>query len=407
MDLLPTAPHTCRILAIDGGGIRGLVPATVLASMEKQLGAPLARFFHMVSGTSTGGILAAGLAAEVPATTLVDFYKKRGAAIFSTGFLSNLDGPKYDPAPLEQTLASVFRDQTLSGLKHDLLCPAYDIQARADFLFKSWEARGIQQGDPASMDFPVREVVRATSAAPTYFPPAIAKAEDGTSYPLIDGGMYANNPAMLALVAAKRLMPLAKRYLVVTLGTGQRKSPIPYADASTWGVIGWGTNLLDILFDAMGTTVSYELDQLVDVSQLRLQSDLAGANDALDDATAGNLVALATCGNKVLSDNSAAVAALLAELAQTPLPPAELLGYPAASAPVRPPVLKSLPTLPLRLKAAGDSLRDDVVKPSRWNAGGAVAGALAGLPFGGPLGALIGAAAGYVAGGAVKREVGR
>jgi uncharacterized protein len=333
MALPANASTTCRILSIDGGGIRGVIPGQILAQLEAAIGVPLAQAFHMICGTSTGGILASGVAQEMPATQLLDFYFKDGNEIFNGSFLGSLGGPKYAPAPLESILQTTFGDTKLSDLKHDLLVPAYDIQRRADLLFESWSARGVQETDPSSNDFLLREVCRATSAAPTYFPPSLVTGQDGCVYPCIDGGMYANSPALLGLVTARKLMPLATRFLVVSLGTGELKDPLAYADATNWGLLGWAPQLIDVIFTAMNATVSYELDQLAPlVDQVRLQSDLAGASDALDDTTAANMTALKACAMQVLSDNAADVARIVEEL-KSPLPDRAILGYPTQVSP--------------------------------------------------------------------------
>ena len=306
--------HTCRILSIDGGGIRGIVPATLLSRLEEKLGGPIAQHFHLLAGTSTGGILAAGLALETPASKLVDFYTKKGPGIFSSSFYSAATGPKFLPDMLETALREEFGDTRLSDLQHDLICPTYDLQARQGVLFKSWKARGVEEPAPSSSDFLLRAITRATSAAPTYFPPAQITAADGKTYALIDGGMFGNNPALIALVAARRLMPLAKRFLVVSLGTGENLQPIQFQDAASWGIVGWGTRIIDIVFDAMGSTVEYELNQMTEVSQLRLQSSLQGANDALDDASTQNMKNLAACADRTLENRAGDMAGLLAEL---------------------------------------------------------------------------------------------
>lgn len=393
---------TCRILAIDGGGIRGVIPATILAQLETALGGPLARHFHMLAGTSTGGILAAGLALELPAAKLVDFYMKDGPGIFSSAFYATLEGPKYPPDILEASLKMAFGDAQLSDLTHDLICPAYDLEARQGMLFKSWQALGFENPTPASSDFLLRQVARATSAAPTYFSPARAASAGGKTYTLIDGGMFGNNPAAIALVAAKRLMPLAKRYLVVSIGTGENLQPIKYQDAVGWGIVGWGAKVIDIIFDAMGSTVEYELNQMAEVSQLRLQSSLKGANDALDDASPLNLKNLTACAARTLAERAADLGPLVEEL-KTPLPNKFALGYPTALGITRPAKIQdfALPTIKAQAMTAVGVLSPTVATP--WKVGGAVAGALAGVPLG-PIGMAAGAVLGYVGVGLVKHE---
>lgn len=393
---------TCRILSIDGGGIRGVIPATILAALEEKLGGPLARHFHVLAGTSTGGILAAGLAHEIPATKLVDFYAKDGPSIFAGSILSDLNGPKYGTTALEGALKTAFGTARLSDLKHDLICPAYDIEARSDHIFEAWAARGVGGDVAHTRDFDLWEVARSTSAAPTYFPPMLATAGDDKKYPLIDGGMFANNPAMLGFVSARRLMPLAQRYLVLSIGTGEAITPIKYTDAQGWGIVGWGGVLIDVIFDAMGATVDYELDQTDIVKHVRLQTSLVGASDALDDASAANLKNLATCAQKTLTSRAADIDALIAEL-KRPIDDKVAMGYPKANAPARPSTIAQFPILKIKAAAVTQSVTQAVTAPAQaptttWAVGGTAAGALTGAAFGGPIGLLIGAALGYVGG---------
>ena len=395
MTLHAAAGQTCRVLAIDGGGIRGMIPATILAEIERRIGMPIAKAFHLVSGTSTGGILASGLAYEVSTSKLLDFYNKDGSAIFNASFYSGIENPKYMPDSLEAALKEVFEDAQLSDLPHDLICTTYDLQARQGMLFKSWQARGIEQPNPASSDFLVRQVCRATSAAPTYFPPAQIGAADGKIYGCIDGGMYANNPALVAFVAARRLMPLAKRFLVLSIGTGEALNPIKYDDAKSWGLIGWGPQLIDVIFDAMGSIVEYELNQLDFVSQVRLQSSLQGANAALDDASASNMQNLANCAKRTMTERATDLDAIIEEL-KVPLPDRTILGYPVALGTVRPPKIQDFHTAQIKVAAATAAASTGPVTP--WRVGGAAAGAIAGAAVAGPVGAAIGGVVGYLGG---------
>lgn len=393
--LHPNASQTCRILAIDGGGIRGMIPATILASIEQAVGGPLAKHFHVIAGTSTGGILAAGLANEMSTEKLIEFYTKDGPGIFSASFYSGIEGPKYPATPLEAALLDAFGDIQLSAVPHDLICTTYDLQARQGMLFKSWKARGIEEPDPSASDFLVRAVCRATSAAPTYFPAAQITAADGKKYGCIDGGMYGNNPALIGFVAARRLMPLAKRFLVVSIGTGEALAPIPYDDAKNWGLVGWGPQLIDIIFDAMGSTVQYELDQLDVVSQLRLQSSLQGASAALDDASPTNMTNLANCAKRTLTERAGDVSNLIEEL-QIPLPDRTILGYPVALGTVRPPKIQDFATTAIKVQAATTAASTGPITP--WRVGGAAAGALAGAAVGGPVGLVVVGVVGYLGG---------
>jgi patatin-like phospholipase/acyl hydrolase len=340
------ANRVARILCIDGGGIRGLIPATVLRHWEAELGDRIAGRFHMLAGTSTGGILAAGLCApkRISAADLSLFYNQDGPQIFAKSAwqsLTSLGGSvdeKYPTGPLERALA-----ERLSGLLSqvevaDLLVTAYEIERRNPFFFKSWMARGLEL-DPAESaagrDFRLVDVARATAAAPTYFEPAAVRAQNGTTYACIDGGVFANNPAMCAYAAARRLYPSADSYLIVSLGTGQLERPIPLQKAKDWGLIGWARPLLGVIFDGVSDTVDYQLDQLApSVQHVRFQISLGSdpserncANDDLDDVSRDNLERLERLGHAILVSQKRDSDSVL-EILRGPKTPLEDLGYP-------------------------------------------------------------------------------
>ncbi len=296
-----------KILSIDGGGIRGIIPAMVLAEMERRTGRPTAHLFDLVAGTSTGGILALGL--TIPKTTgaplytarsLAEMYEREGSRIFSRPFLrslfacDNLTWTKYPSTGIEKVLRDYFGDSRLSQAATDVLVTSYEVERRFPFFFKSASAR--QRPD---YDFPAREVARATSAAPSYFQPM--KLLSGTiahHYTLIDGGVFANNPAACALVEARTTFPGSGPYLIVSLGTGSLMRTIPLGIAKYWGSVLWAKPLLDIVFDGVSSTVDYQLCQLVtetpDHPKLyyRFQVELNGHNHALDNANPSNITAL-------------------------------------------------------------------------------------------------------------------
>lgn len=271
-----------RILAIDGGGILGLIPAMVLAEIEARAGQPAGQLFDLVTGTSTGGIIACAVAAGMLAQTVVDLYRQRGKDIFartmghSVGTGVGLWGPQYAAAGIEGALLDVFEDATLSDCTTPLLVPAYDIEARTPVLFKSAKA-----GD-TRRNFYLRDVARATSAAPTYFPPARIKSLAGEVITAVDGGLFANNPAACALaqVAKAGRLPGAA---MLSLGTGSRGQPYIYHKARRWGLARWARPLLDCIFDGQSDTVGHQAQALLRAKYIRLQPTLPGAM-AMDDA---------------------------------------------------------------------------------------------------------------------------
>jgi uncharacterized protein len=296
-----------KILAIDGGGIRGMIPAMLLAHIENITSRPIATLFDLVAGTSTGGILALGLtipkaagAALYTAQHFVDMYEHEGSRIFSRSFwrrivaCGNLREEKYSAAGIEAVLADYFGDARLRDAVTDVLVTSYEIERSFPFFFKSSNA--LERMD---YDFPARLVARATSAAPTYFEPM--KLPAGTNidhYTLIDGGVFANNPAACALVEATTTHPEAADFLVVSLGTGALNHSLSYGLTRTWGVVKWAAPLLNIVFDGVSSTVDYQLRQLLPDGPAecqryyRFQTTLDSHNHSLDNASPANITAL-------------------------------------------------------------------------------------------------------------------
>jgi hypothetical protein len=394
---------TARILSIDGGGIRGLVPATILKEWESHLG-PMANHFHMITGTSTGGILAAGLAGRNTAEHLANFYVKDGPKIFSNtlGAVGALVGDIYSAEPLEASLRKVFGNGMLSQSNVDLLITAYEMGARQPRLFKSWRAQGLETDDAAQDEFLMTSVTRATSAAPTYFPPALLKNHAGKEFTMVDGGVFANNPAMCAYVAARRIYPDADNYLIVSLGTGALVKSYTYEQVAGWGIAGWAQPLLDIMFSGVSDTTSYQLDQLApEVTQYRFQTDLTGASEAMDDVTPENLAALVKVATNTLNFNQKLMGELIETLRQ-PLPTRETLGYPkhtnkpAAKKFTKPPKLDTAPPKPHHEPAHATA---PTIQPTSASEKGTAVGLLGGAALGGAIGGPIGAVAGAVVGG--------
>lgn len=300
------------ILSIDGGGIRGIIPATVLAELERRTGRRIAELFDLIAGTSTGGILAvaltvpgAGDALRWRAEELIDLYVEEGPEIFARTLgrriasgLGLLD-ERYDDAALEAALDRYVGDARLSELRTDVLLTAYDTQARRPFLFAS---HVVAEGEPA-WDHRARDAARATSAAPTYFEPLVLSAR-GERFCLVDGGVFANNPALCAYAEARRIAP-ERPVRIVSLGTGALNRPYRCEAVRGWGVLEWIRPLIDVVFDAQSDAVSSQLDQLLGDEHHRFQIELIGAQDELDDVSPQNLAALGERGRSLVEGDSA------------------------------------------------------------------------------------------------------
>jgi patatin-like phospholipase/acyl hydrolase len=287
-----------RVLSIDGGGIRGIIPALVLCHLEQRTGRPVAALFDLVAGTSTGGILATALTrpGARPASEVLELYRTEGPRIFRRSLakrITSVDGvldEKHDDAALNEVLGRYLGDGRLSDATTRVLVTAYDLLGREPWLFKSWRP---------DRDGTLTDVARATSAAPTYFEPWPTG-----SLVLVDGGVYATNPAMCAYAEARRLQDDAPS-LVLSLGTGQLTRPITFAQASGWGQLEWVRPVIDVVFDGVADTVDYQLRQLMPPeAYLRMQPRLDRASDALDDASPTNLALLQEQARELVAQQS-------------------------------------------------------------------------------------------------------
>ena len=237
-----------KVLSIDGGGIRGVIPALVLEEIERRTARPISTLFDLVAGTSTGGIIALGVTRpnsrgepEYSAADIVDLYEGKGKRIFSNTFLHELStawgllDEKYPADEVEKVFDEYFGDTRLKDALTNVFVTAFEIELRSPWFFRSSRART----DP-EYDFPMKKVARATSAAPTYFEPLRLEKAGGDGYwALVDGGVYANNPTMCALVEAHSVFG-TEEVLVVSLGTGAPTVGHAWKDAKDWGLVGMG-----------------------------------------------------------------------------------------------------------------------------------------------------------------------
>ena len=186
-----------QILSLDGGGLKGLFQASFLAGWEEAKGRRVTDYFDLITGTSTGGIIALGLGMGFPAKELLDFYATEALSIFPPAALAGRKhyvAVKYDAGGLEVALAKHFGTRKLGESKIPLIIPSYYPKANDVYLFKTPHHRRLQN-DYREL---VVDVARATSAAPTYFKPY--EGQNGVE--LVDGGVWANNPVMIGISEA-------------------------------------------------------------------------------------------------------------------------------------------------------------------------------------------------------------
>lgn len=282
-----------HILAISGGGIRGILPAAVLTAVEGLTGSPAASIFDLIAGTSTGGIIACGLGAGIPAQKMLQMYVQRGPEIFHKPWWRHgAFMPKYSTDGIDKVLSDVFGSTRFSTAKTKLLVPSYDQDDGQPAHFKSWDV----DSDLCHFD-----VCRATSSAPTYFESYQGRYSDG--------GIFANDPSLNAIAEAKVLWP-GEQIQLLHLGTGcQTKGP---KCPSSGGASEWLKPILNILMQAPALDVVYMCKAFLGDNYLTVQAELPSwVNEAMDDVSNDNLVNLAHFSNGVAAANASAIATFL------------------------------------------------------------------------------------------------
>jgi len=348
-----------RILSVDGGGIRGLIPALVLEELEKRLSRELGErralsdCFHLMAGTSTGGLIALGLTAPDPsdperprlsAVDLVRLYGEDGPRIFG-GWLQRLIslggwlGPKHSPAVLERVLRERLGEARLRDALRDLVVTSYDMTGREPHFFKRWRAAESEQ-----RNLPMVEAALATAAAPTYFP-----SHGIGDRALVDGGVFASNPTIAAIAEALKrtedepanLRP--QDLLVVSLGTGVHETGFEQSEVRHWGRIGWirprgeDPALISAVLDGQSDAADHWAhmilnhepgDPLPEPTEIgakgpryfRLQVGLR-AELPIDDASKGTLEGLAAAAQELIEANDVQLTEIARRLARAePLP---------------------------------------------------------------------------------------
>ncbi|XP_022851098.1 patatin-like protein 2 [Olea europaea var. sylvestris] len=341
----PTYGNLITILSIDGGGIRGIIPATILEFLESELQkldgeqARIADYFDVVAGTSTGGLITTMLTAPdannrpvMAAKDIVPFYTKHGPKIFPQKWLGSVEstvdllgGPKYNGKYLHQLIRDNLGQTRLHQALTNVVIPTFDIKLLQPIIFSSYELNNLPYLDALLSDISI-----GTSAAPTVFPAYYFKngtdsAGNPWEFNLIDGGVAANNPALVAIREVTKqasrndpnfspIQPLDYgRLLVISLGTGRAKQELKYSAemAAKWGLFGWliqgnSSPLVDVFTQAPADMVDYFISVVFqalhnDDNYLRIQDDmLTGETSSIDVITKKNLTDLVNIGQNLL-----------------------------------------------------------------------------------------------------------
>lgn len=300
---------TIKILSIDGGGIRGIIPAILLAEIEKVTGKKIYELFDFFTGTSTGGILTLLLNKPEPiaAADLIELYGGiDGKKIFKKNFFTFLNyvfkGPKYDKSGIESVLSEKLGNACLKDTLKPVLITSYETECRNATFFSNYDSR--------YQDLYLKDVARATSAAPTYFEPLNIQNK-GT---FIDGGVAANNPAMCAYVEVLKLLkragidPESKKIIIVSLGTGTATNSYCYDEMKHWTPIDWIKGpLIASFFDGNSNTVEYQLKQIIKPDcyyRFQLQLPNEKGSDSIDNTDVKNLDKLSNLTTSYINNDT-------------------------------------------------------------------------------------------------------
>jgi len=231
-----------QILALDGGGIKGLFSAAVLAHVEEDLGVNIADHFDLIAGTSTGGIIALALGLGMKPREIVEFYVNKGPSIFAQrplGGFRHLIKAKHDSTILESAVKSCYRDKLLADSQKRLVIPAYNIGEDDVYLFRTPHHERLAR----DLKVPVWKIAMATSAAPTYLS-AFTQVDHQR---LVDGGVWANNPTMVAIAEAVSVLGISLSDIkVLNLGT---TCPVKgrHRRLDHGGKLQWATEAVDVI----------------------------------------------------------------------------------------------------------------------------------------------------------------
>ncbi|RWR74968.1 patatin-like protein 2 [Cinnamomum micranthum f. kanehirae] len=346
----PAVGKTVTVLSIDGGGLRGIIPATVLAFLESKLqefdgkDVRLADYFDVIAGTSTGGLVTTMITAPdennrplYAAKDIVPFYLEHSPKIFpqKSGILGSVwnfwgavSGPKYDGKYLHSILRGYLGETRLHQTLTNVVIPAFDIRILQPIIFSTFEAK--REFEAFKEPPLLSDVCIGTSAAPTYLPAHHFQTKDTLgnikNFDLIDGGLAANNPTLAAITQVskeiqmgnsdfldKNPMEYCKDFLVISVGTGSPKQENKYSApmAAKWGVLGWlnnngGNPLIDSFFQASSDMVDFHASVVFkafksEKTYLRIQEDkLVGDATSVDISTEENMQELVRIGQDLL-----------------------------------------------------------------------------------------------------------
>jgi hypothetical protein len=270
------AAPTRRVLCIDGGGIKGVFPASFLSTIEEALAAPVADYFDLIVGTSTGGMIALGLGLGLSASELLCFYQERGPMIFNgqkqLGWIRQWFRAKYNPEPLKRSLSEVFGTRRLGDSRKRLVIPSFNVETGEVHVWKTAHHPRLER-DYLCL---ATEVALSGAAAPTYFP--TFKTESGI--PLIDGGVWANNPVAIGTVEAIGVLGWdASQLRILSLGCTTAPFDMDWGPKHSLGKLAWARKVTGLFMTAQSVSATGMTQHLLpDRSNLVRISPTVGKN---------------------------------------------------------------------------------------------------------------------------------
>lgn len=281
--------NSFQILVLDGGGLKGIFSAAILAYLEDDFGTRIVDHFDLIAGTSTGGIIALGLGMGMSPRDIIKFYIDYGAKIFpNKGLLAvrQLIRSKYESAELKQALQECFNDKILADSVKRLVIPSYNIGENDVYLFKTPHHPRLRR----DYKVPVWKVAMATSAAPTFLP----VFTDIDNVRLVDGGVWANNPIMIALAEAVSMLNVSLNTIkILSLGTtsevSARKGSLNHG-----GLWTWKKDAVDLFLQAQSIGACNQAQHLLGTGKVfRVNPKVPSKLFALDKLSAEELLAKA------------------------------------------------------------------------------------------------------------------
>jgi uncharacterized protein len=266
-----------NILTLDGGGIRGIILLYQLIELEKQLDDKICNYFNLISGTSTGAIIAVLLAKGYSALDVLNFYLANSSKIFKKSFLRfGIFTYKYSDKNFNEILNLYLGDDTLADLNCDIIIPTYNVSKKSKQLFKSTNHKKHKLFD----------IIRATTSAQSFFAPH----KIGEDY-FIDGGMVVNNPS---LVAYSEAVNIGKRKInLISFSTGQIEKSFNKILLKT-GILFWAKPTFDILISEQSKMADFHMQTIAmqnsETNYLRCESIINKSSGRLDDVRPKNIL---------------------------------------------------------------------------------------------------------------------